>query len=162
MRPRLQAIESSIWWVLFVTLTALVFPAAGDTVKSGPGALVDGFVKAWNSHDMLAFAELFTEDADFVNVAGMWWKGRAEIQAKHQESHATGLKMSSLSALNVSMRPIGSDGVVMHFRWELTGQLDNEGQQMAARRGIMQILAVKRPDGWKIAAAQNTNAAPTR
>jgi hypothetical protein len=36
--------------------------------------------EAWNRHDMKAFANLFAEDADFVNVAGAWWKGRAEIE----------------------------------------------------------------------------------
>jgi len=31
-----------------------------------------GLQEAWNHHDMKAWADLFTEDADFVNVAG-WW-----------------------------------------------------------------------------------------
>jgi len=30
---------------------------------------------------MKAFAQLFSDDAQFVNVVGMWWKNRSEIEA---------------------------------------------------------------------------------
>jgi SnoaL-like domain len=47
----------------------------------------DGLVReiedAWNSHDMRRFAACFAADADFVNVVGAWWRGRAEIEEKH-------------------------------------------------------------------------------
>src|SRR4029453_3729816 len=36
--------------------------------------------EAWNRHDAKAYADLFTEDADLVNVGGWRWKGRAEIE----------------------------------------------------------------------------------
>lgn len=52
-------------------------------------SVVSRFIKAWNSHDMKAFANLFTEDADFVNVIGLWWKGRGDIQKQHELLHAT-------------------------------------------------------------------------
>ena len=32
-------------------------------------------IETWNAHDMKAFAELFRDDAEFVNVYGMWWTG---------------------------------------------------------------------------------------
>jgi len=38
---------------------------------------------------MDAFGRLFTPDADFVNVAGSWWKGRVAIQHNHAYSHGT-------------------------------------------------------------------------
>ena len=31
---------------------------------------------AWNRHDAAAYAALFTEDGDVVNVVGWWWRGR--------------------------------------------------------------------------------------
>ena len=33
--------------------------------------VVAAFEDSWNRHDMETFAELFTEDADFVNVVGL-------------------------------------------------------------------------------------------
>jgi uncharacterized protein (TIGR02246 family) len=44
---------------------------------------------AWNRHDMARMAELVSDDADFVNVWGMHWHGRAEIEREHAERHRT-------------------------------------------------------------------------
>ena len=35
---------------------------------------------AWNRHDAKAYAALFSDDGDVVNVVGWWWKGRREIE----------------------------------------------------------------------------------
>lgn len=43
--------------------------------------------EAWNRHDAKAYATMFTEDADVVNVLGWWWKGRAEIERKLTDAY---------------------------------------------------------------------------
>ena len=43
--------------------------------------------EAWNQHDAHAYASLFTEDGDMVNVVGWWWKGRSEIERQLTEAH---------------------------------------------------------------------------
>ena len=150
-----------IRWVLGAAcfLGALVTTAGAE---DRPEALVDGFARAWNAHDMVAFGQLFTDDADFVNVAGMWWKGRPEIQAKHQETHANRFKASTLSPSGTSVRLLSADVAVIHFTWELTGEVDRQGTSMPVRHGIMMMVAARQADGWKIVAAQNTNAAIQR
>jgi uncharacterized protein (TIGR02246 family) len=65
----------------------------------GHGSVEDlaaAFVAAWNRHDMQSLAALFTEDAHFVNVMGMWWKSRAEIEAAHAATHASIFKNAIL------------------------------------------------------------------
>ena len=37
------------------------------------------FQEAWNNHDMKAMGDVFTEDADLINVVGTRWQGRADI-----------------------------------------------------------------------------------
>src|SRR5438477_705079 len=37
------------------------------------------YAVAWNGHDMPGFGRLFAEDCDYVNVAGVHWKGLQEI-----------------------------------------------------------------------------------
>jgi hypothetical protein len=49
--------------------------------------VVAAFAATWNRHDLDAFGKLFAQDADFVNVAGLLWKGRQSIQAQHAYSH---------------------------------------------------------------------------
>jgi uncharacterized protein (TIGR02246 family) len=36
--------------------------------------------QAWNKHDMDALAPLFTDDAEWVNIVGMWWRGLPEVK----------------------------------------------------------------------------------
>ncbi len=52
-------------------------------------AVVAKLAGNWNRHDMRAFAALFAEDADFVNVIGMHWRGQKEIETKHAQTHRT-------------------------------------------------------------------------
>jgi uncharacterized protein (TIGR02246 family) len=152
--------RQSIWTTFAAGALALCIPARSAAQTGRPEALVESFVKAWNAHDMESFGGLFTEDADFVNVVGMWWKGRAEIQGKHEAAHATRFKSTTLRTTGTTARLPRPDTAVIHFSWELTGESDRDGKPAPPRRGIMQIVAIKQADGWRIAAAQNTNAVP--
>jgi hypothetical protein len=62
-----------------------LFPFNAQAGTQDDEALVRAHVgkltTTWNSHDMKAFAQLFSDDAQFVNVVGMWWKNRSEIEA---------------------------------------------------------------------------------
>lgn len=44
--------------------------------------------RARKSHDMAAFSNLLLDDAAFVNVAGMYARGREEIRTLHESAHA--------------------------------------------------------------------------
>ena len=52
----------------------------GERSESARG-VSDGFVDAWNRHDVAAFAALYAENADFVNVLGVWLRGSASLEA---------------------------------------------------------------------------------
>jgi uncharacterized protein (TIGR02246 family) len=47
-----------------------------------PEDIVVSFVDAWNRRDPDALAALFDDDAEFVNVTGLWWHTRDEIEAR--------------------------------------------------------------------------------
>jgi uncharacterized protein (TIGR02246 family) len=48
-----------------------------------PADVVLAFVDAWNHRDPDALAALFDDDAEFVNVTGLWWHTRDEIRSAH-------------------------------------------------------------------------------
>ena len=145
--------------MLSVLLGTVPLPARAAEANR-PEALVEGFIRAWNAHDMKALAELFTDDADFVNVAGMEWKGRAQIQAMHERSHAGRFKTTTLVETSTTVRMVGPDVAVIHFKWEVTGVRVADGKPAMTIHGIMQIVAVQQAGGWRIVSAQNTNAMP--
>ena len=42
----------------------------------------------WNSHNMDLMGTLLQEDVDFVNVAGVWLKGKAATINDHKQKHS--------------------------------------------------------------------------
>lgn len=113
-------------------------------------ALVGEFQSAWNAHDMQRFAGLFSNDADFVNVAGMWWHGRDEIERHHAEAHAGRLGSSVLDASLAAMKEAGSGVAVAHVTWQLEAG-DTQ------RRGVMTLMVRECYHGVEIVAAHNTD-----
>lgn len=128
--------------------------------EAGVRAVASGFVDDWNRHDMKAFAALFAEDADFVNVIGLRWRGRAEIQKEHEALHATRMKSSHLAAVETSVRFLRPDVAVVHVRWELTGDTGLEGTPLPPRKGVLMHVIVKTRDKWLITVSQNTDIVP--
>jgi len=113
-------------------------------------ALVGEFQAAWNAHDMKRFARLFSDEADFVNVAGMWWHGREEIERNHAAAHAGRLGDSVLEASLAAFGELGQGIGVAHVRW----RLEAGGTQ---RRGVMTWTLRELDGGVDIVAAHNTD-----
>ena len=121
---------------------------------------VMGLQDAWNRHDMKAFANLFAEDADFVNVAGAWWKGRAEIEEKHRAVHATIFRDSTLSIEEVDVRFLTPDIAIAHVFTVLVGQKMPDGTAVPPRRALLTQVLQKQSEKWMIVASQNTDVRP--
>ncbi|HEX6489821.1 MAG TPA: SgcJ/EcaC family oxidoreductase [Gaiellaceae bacterium] len=121
-------------------------------------AIVDEFEAAWNAHDMRRFAACFADDAEFVNVAGMWWRGREEIEQKHVAAHAAGLKDSTMRAQLAAFKEIGPSIGLAHVTWELDGH-DQSGSARIAdtRRGVMSWTVRDRQGTVEIVSAHNTD-----
>ena len=77
--------------------------------------------EAWNRHDAKAYAALFAEDADVVNVLGWWWRGRAELESKLGAAFAFVFAESTLSIAEVHTRFLAPDVAVTHVRWTMEG-----------------------------------------
>ena len=114
---------------------------------------------AWNRHDAVAYANLFTEDGDVVNVVGWWWKGRREIENKLTAAFAFAFKQSSLTITEVQVRFVKPDIAIAHVRWTMEGAKTPPGIP-EPRQGI-QLQILKRQRGrWLIASFQNTSSIP--
>jgi uncharacterized protein (TIGR02246 family) len=117
-------------------------------------------IETWNTHDMKAFAQLFRDDAEFVNVYGMWWTGRERIQAEHEATHATVFRHSRLSVKKMQVKFLRPDVASLHVLWELTGLALPNGQALPDRKGVLVYVLVKDAAEWRIAVGQNTDIAP--
>jgi uncharacterized protein (TIGR02246 family) len=124
--------------------------------------LVDEIEAAWNDHDMSRFAACFAADADFVNVAGAWWRGREEIEERHAASHADRFKNSTMRLELAAFKEVGPEIGVMHVRWLLDGHgVSGPTRTTETRRGIWS-WAVRRHDGkLEIVSSHNTDVLAT-
>jgi uncharacterized protein (TIGR02246 family) len=136
--------------------------AAAGSDQAAIEALEAKQAAAWNAHDAVAYADLFTPDGDVVNVLGWWWKGREEIRRKLTDAFAFVFKDSRLTIAGVEVRKLSSDIAVAHVRWTMTGALSPPGEPAPPREGIQLQVLVRGEDGWRIASFQNTDSRPER
>jgi uncharacterized protein (TIGR02246 family) len=115
--------------------------------------------EAWNRHDAKAYAGLFTEDGDVVNVVGWWWKGREEIQKKLTDAYVFVFRQSVLTTNEVDVKFLTPKMAVVHVRWSMVGARTPAGIP-EPQQGIQIQVLQKRGDEWLIKSFQNTNAIP--
>ncbi|AZN96179.1 SgcJ/EcaC family oxidoreductase [Mesorhizobium sp. M9A.F.Ca.ET.002.03.1.2] len=118
------------------------------------------FADAWNRHDMGDFAALFADDANFVNVVGMWWKSRTEIERAHRATHETMFRDSRLEGVVSSVVELAPGLASVHYTWTLTGASAPDGSPAGTREGILLLIVKEEQSGWRIKVAQNTDIVP--
>jgi uncharacterized protein (TIGR02246 family) len=117
--------------------------------------------EAWNQHDAKAYASLFTDDGDIVNVVGWWWKGRAEIEKKLTDAYTYVFRESALTVTDVQVKFLASEIAVAHVKWTMTGARTPKGIP-EPQQGIQIQVLQKQAGKWLIASFQNTNSIPER
>ena len=138
--------------------TATAPPAATAVAdREAVESVIRSFESTWNRHDMTSFANLFAEDADFVNVMGARWVGRTAIQEAHAASHASFFRNSQLTFGDTSIRFIKPDVAVARSHWRLTGHTTPTGEPATPRQGILTNVLVRSRGDWHIVVSQNTD-----
>ena len=116
------------------------------------------FLDAWNTHDAHAFSLTFAPDADFTNVIGMHAHGRTNVETFHARVFATVFKHSHQTAQIRSVRFLAPRLAAVDVDWQMTGATDREGHPRPERKGLLDWIMAKQPDGsWLIEIMHNTD-----
>lgn len=126
-----------------------------------PGDIVQAWVEAWMDRDAETLASLFEDEAEFVNVTGLWWHDRDAIR----KAHAYGLKHifqdSTLALMQTSVKRLSDDVAVVHAKMRLTGQTPVAGIASPGERQTIFSFVVRRgEEGWRCVSAHNTDVVP--
>ena len=153
-------------WRTLLRLVVLIAGVASSSLAPAQSSDESAIVQlqtrqadAWNRHDAAAYASLFTQDGDVVNVLGWLWHGRAEIERKLTAAFAFVFKDSRLVITDVRVRPLSPTVAVAHVRWTMTGMRTPPGMP-EPREGIQLQVLTKLGNEWLIASFQNTISIP--
>jgi uncharacterized protein (TIGR02246 family) len=126
----------------------------------GSAALADRLAAAFNDKDAGAFAALFAEDAEFVNIFGQRMRGRAGIEAGHRVVFEKLLHGSRLTMREVDVMALGDDHALVHATWTRERLADAPPATLPPGTGIFTLVARRAPDGWVLVGATNTQDVP--
>ncbi len=116
----------------------------------------------WNNHDMASYTSHMTEDVQWVNVSGVWWKGKAEVFGTLDRYHKTIFKDRKLyPAEKLAIRQIAPSVIVSTMINPADAYTNSSGITQPQTRNVLTLVWVKREDKWLITQAQNTIEAPT-
>jgi uncharacterized protein (TIGR02246 family) len=148
----IRHISDSIVKIIIPLFVSALFAATSAAQSATPVAVVDDFLKAWNSHDANAFNRLFTEDAILVPVAETRVVGHADVIKELEQIHTTWAKKTTIIARNIKVQSVRPDVVVILFHAKFV----QDAKEVPALDRAMIMVAVKQADGWRIAAGQVT------
>jgi uncharacterized protein (TIGR02246 family) len=135
----------------FIVATPELAAASAD--EAAIWALFEELLDAWGRGDGLAYAALFTADADYLAFDGSHTKGQQAIASAHQQLFDTWLKGTRLVGQIDSLRFLAPDVALVHA----TGGTLFSGQpaSRARRPSIQTLVAVKRAGQWRFTAFHN-------
>jgi uncharacterized protein (TIGR02246 family) len=126
--------------------------------------ILDEEAAAWNRGDGPSWASAFTDDADFVNILGQVFHGRAAIGEQHRRI-LSGPFQGSHAVISIrQITPVAPDVVLVETLHEVTnfkflppGISPTSSEVIRTR---MKYVAVYHGAGWQFIAAQNTAILP--
>ena len=116
--------------------------------------------EGFNKHDAKAATQMYTYNADFVNVRGDKYTGAEEIEQKLAAIFLTRAKQAMLKTLNVTVRFVNPELAIAHVTNELSGLVDTAGLKLPSHQELSIRVFIKENDNWRVTAFHNTMIRP--
>jgi uncharacterized protein (TIGR02246 family) len=114
---------------------------------------IDAMNAAWNHGDAQAFAAECTADIDFINLLGMYVKGRAAVVGLHETTFKGPFAGSTLEFSIEHVRVVSPDAILA----VVPGELDiPAGPVKGHVKTVATMLLVRDGSAWRAASFQNT------
>jgi uncharacterized protein (TIGR02246 family) len=90
-------------------MTNLLTDSESSVAEKAVGGVVKAYCEAWNAHDMKALAELFVDDAHWINIVGMHWPGKRAVVTGHAAYHQTFFRTTGVEMAGLEIGEISPD-----------------------------------------------------
>jgi|GEM_PF-2461575 len=124
-----------------------------DALKSLPVK----WEKYWNNHNIDSLGTMLKEDVDFVNLAGIWVKGKAATVKLLGQAHQTTFKSSIWTTDSTGIKYVKPDLAILHIGWGISGDVDPDGSSRKPRHGIFTWVAIKEKGQWQLLTIDNVS-----
>ena len=109
--------------------------------------LAERYAAAWNASDMDAMAKLYSDDVHWVNIVGMHWQGKAQVDQAHRAYFDIMFKGVPLMLEAVeSAVALPGGAVVAVLRWKVGAFKTPFGEQMPPSRDCMSLVLIPQAD----------------
>ncbi|HXV93845.1 MAG TPA: SgcJ/EcaC family oxidoreductase [Pseudonocardia sp.] len=124
-------------------------------------ALFTRLCNAWTAGDADAYGACFTSDCSYVSFDGVRATGRDAVVASHEALFRGVLFGSALVGQVEAVRLLGPDAALVHGTGSVQVAWRSQlPRKRATRNTIVAVRHPAAPDGWLIAAIQNTRIRP--
>jgi uncharacterized protein (TIGR02246 family) len=115
--------------------------------------------QAMDRQDWKAFADLFADDADWINVVGMFWHGKDNVVKAHAAYGPTVFRNGGFSYSDMVVREVTPDvAIVVVTEHGVNEQVAPDGvTKLPPGDGRISFVIVKRHGAWKITLGHNTD-----
>jgi uncharacterized protein (TIGR02246 family) len=114
------------------------------------------YTVSWNRHDTTAVGRLFTEDCDYVNIAGVHLKGSQEIVQRQADLFQDRSKTAVRRLTGAEVRFSTPDVALVHATWNVTDSSRPTREAVPVLKEITTMTMVKTDGKWLITAFQDT------
>jgi len=140
-------------------ITVLNYKIMSDTIllneQKAIEAQIDAFLNSWNKHDFSDMKNYIAEDCDFINITGMHWIGRDDIQYAHQTYHDQFFKNTTMEKRSVRVRFLKPDVAIAHLLWHIGDFNPPDGYIRGNNDDLATLVVIKRNGMWMITAMEN-------
>ena len=134
--------------------SVLAQPDSDD--RAGVQAFLDTYLAGWIASDAEAMYQLAADDVEWVNVVGMYWRGKAQVVAAHHAYLTTIFRGVPLALSEIeTIRRLGEGAVVAVVRWAVGEYVSPGGRAFPAAENRMTLMFSRTPDGPRLAHAAN-------
>lgn len=122
---------------------------------------VNRMVSDWNTHEFKNMDLYATEDVDWVNIVGMWWKGRTEVKNAHQAGFDYFFKRVPFTRKSLDIRFLTRDVAIAHLVCHVGSLFPPDGIDRVTNRtpetdNLLTLIYLKKNSTWLLSSGQNT------
>lgn len=151
-------------FLLGLAATLAVSQVAAQIPKADEAAIrqtVQRMAGNFRDHKFADMATYTTPDVSWVNIVGMWWRGRPAVQQAHQQIFDSIFTGVDFKLGDVTVRAITPDVAVVNMYCHVGAFYPPDGVNRGNNKegdddDLLTLVMVKKQGKWLLTAGQNT------